>query len=102
MSHELQAGDILYYKWGYDQTNVQFFQVLSITDKTATVQEIEAELATPPKPQDMSDQCVAKRDVFKKNSKPLRKVVQAGNQLSFDYGTAYLWDGKPQYRSWYA
>jgi len=100
MSHELKVGDILFYKWGYDQTNSNSSRSSPVTEKTVNVQEIEAEAVTPE--QNMSDQCVAKRDVFEKNSKPIRKVVQGLNQLNFDYGTAYLWDGKPLYRSWYA
>ena len=101
MSHQLQVGDILLCTWGYDQTNVDFFQVIKVTAKTVTVQEVEAEAVSSPN-NNMSDYCVAKRDAFKTKSKPIRKVVHDGNRLSFDYHDAYLWDGKPQYRSWYA
>jgi hypothetical protein len=37
----IKAGDILSCSWGYDQTNVDFYQVIKTTAKTATVQEID-------------------------------------------------------------
>ena len=37
---ELKVGDILNTSWGYDQTNVEFYQVLSVKGNTITIQEI--------------------------------------------------------------
>lgn len=34
------VGDILYSSWGYDQTNIDFYQVVKVTEKTITVKEI--------------------------------------------------------------
>lgn len=34
------VGDILYSSWGYDQTNIDFYQVVKVTAKTITVKEI--------------------------------------------------------------
>lgn len=34
------VGDILYSSWGYDQTNVDFFQVVSVTKASVRVREI--------------------------------------------------------------
>lgn len=35
-----KVGDILSASWGYDQTNVDFYQVLSVKNKTVEIQEI--------------------------------------------------------------
>jgi len=108
MAHQLKAGDIFVHSWGYDQTNINFFQVVKAGGKTVIVQEIEDE-AVPGTEGFMCDQCIPKPGVFKEGSKPTRKLVQPASEdegryrLKFDYGgTGYLWDGKPQCRSWYA
>jgi hypothetical protein len=106
MAARIKVGDIFMYSWGYDQTNIDFFKGIKTTEKTVTVQQIEAESV---KGEDgfMTDECVPKRDVFKGRSKPVRKTMypatdkQGGYCLHFDYGTGYLWDDKPQRRSWY-
>lgn len=38
------VGDILYSSWGYDQTNIDFYQVIKVTEKTITVKEISYNL----------------------------------------------------------
>lgn len=35
-----KVGDIYVAQWGYDQTNVQFYQVVRATEKTVWVQEV--------------------------------------------------------------
>lgn len=37
----MKKGDILASSWGYDQTNVCFYEVVKATEKTATVRELE-------------------------------------------------------------
>jgi hypothetical protein len=54
--------------------NVNLFRVLKTTDKTVTVQEIEAE-AVPGTDGFMCDNCVPKPGVFTTRSKPIGKVV---------------------------
>jgi hypothetical protein len=38
--HGYVVGDILYSSWGYDQTNIEFYEVLATTEKTVTLCEI--------------------------------------------------------------
>lgn len=38
--HNVKIGDIFYSSWGYDQTNINFYQVVKTTERTVTVQEI--------------------------------------------------------------
>ena len=100
MAHGVEVGDIFVYEWGYDQTNVNFFQVVKVSEKTVVVREIESEAVT--EEGFMSDRCIARRDKFKSHKEPIRKVVQADSTLRFDYGTGRRWDGRPKDRSWYA
>ncbi len=39
-NHGYKIGDILYSSWGYDQTNIEFYQVIDTTQKTVTFREI--------------------------------------------------------------
>jgi hypothetical protein len=38
-----QLGTILYSSWGYDQTNVDFYEVVKATVKTITLRQIKAD-----------------------------------------------------------
>ncbi|MGG5373488.1 hypothetical protein [Enterococcus sp. AZ196] len=38
----LKVGTILYERWGYDQTNIDFYEVVKISDKSIWLKEIEA------------------------------------------------------------
>jgi hypothetical protein len=43
--HGVHVGDIFYTTWGYEQTNVEFFQVVELKGKqTAIIREIHAEI----------------------------------------------------------
>ena len=107
MAHSLKEGDIFVYSWGYDQTNVNFFQVIKTGEKTVAVREIETE-SVPGTEGFMCDWCIPKPGVFRPGSKPARKLVRTVAEdrpeycLKFDSDYGYLWDGKPQQRSWYA
>src|SRR5262249_41010584 len=101
MAHGVEVGAIFVYAWGYDQRNVNFFQVVGVTEKTVTVRAIEAE-AVPDTEGFMCDKCVPKPGVFKADSEPSRKLVRDDGTLHFDFGTGRPWDGKPEERSWYA
>lgn len=38
--HSLKVGDVLHSSWGYEQTNVEFYQIVATTKKTVTFREI--------------------------------------------------------------
>jgi len=39
--HPFKVGDILYDSWGYEQTNIDFYQVVDVKDKTIKITPIE-------------------------------------------------------------
>lgn len=43
LSEKLHEGTILVSSWGYDQTNIDFFQIIARTEATVTVREIANE-----------------------------------------------------------
>jgi len=73
-SEAVSVGDVFASSWGYDQTNVDFYQVLKVSDKAVMIQEIESE--TVEKCGDMSEYVRPILGKFKANSKPFRRLVK--------------------------
>lgn len=101
--HGFQVGDILEYTWGYEQTNVEFFQVVALKGKQIVIREIAARSEGNPGGAAMSDRCVPVPDDFTGPEKVKTPRGSDGRDyVSMEDGSASKWDGKPTYRSWYA
>ena len=100
----LEIGDIYASSWGYEQTNVNFYQVIKVTAKTVTVREIEARLHETTGY--MSRTVMPLRGAFKFNAVPIRRTFrtyQGSIYISItSYESASAWNGKPQHVSSYA
>jgi len=99
--HTLKVGDILSYSWGYDQTNVDFYQVVKATDKTVTIRMIAGKVK---ETGFMSGGATPAKGKF--IGPPIVKRVTKGSQfeqnyISMKYGSLQLYDGRPKYTSWY-
>ena len=103
--NQLIPGTILYSSWGYDQTNVNFYQVIKINGQKITMCEI-CKISVEGSEGFMSDKVVAAKNSFMvnndDNAKEFTRMAQAGYVKMHDSANAYLWDGRPLYRSWYA
>jgi hypothetical protein len=105
--HSYKVGDVLHYSWGYEQTNCEFYQVVSVTPGTVTIREI-AQKAVPGSmiSHGMAENRVAVPGHFLDKSHPITKRVQYSDSgpgyISMAHGCAGLWDGRPRYCSWYA
>lgn len=96
----LQVGTVLTGSWGYDQTNVEAWQVVEIVGKV-TVKIRKVALHTTKATGDMSEMVIPCPDQFV-DDKVLLKRVRDGNIVGHDYCALYVWDGKPQHQSHYA
>lgn len=107
--HPYKVGDVLYGSWGYDQTNIDYFQITGATKKSVTLKQIcgDVEEYTSWASANVS----AVKDSFLEGGKEYKKIPQCylGSDDSPQwyinspiYGTLYPWDGKPKYKSWYA
>lgn len=96
----LQEGVILYYSWGYDQTNVDFFEVVGRKGKsTVLLRKIETDRG----PEDgfMTANVMPKKGVY--TGPAFEKRLKTDwDALRMDFGVAKLWDGTPMRISWYA
>lgn len=103
--HDLKPGAIFVFSWGYGQTNVNFYQVVSTTPHTVNVREIAQESVEDGGYGSMSDHRIAMPDQFLEHEPEMRKRVQFSQDKPYlsmaSYGWCGLWDGKPEYNSWY-
>lgn len=110
MVNPFVVGDICSYSWGYDQTNIEFFQVIAITRATVTLHQIASE-SVKGSEGFMSDNRIPVKDAFLADEKPFTKTLQiyvahdgtaSDPRISMPHGSCDKWDGKPEYCSWYA
>lgn len=98
--HTLKIGDILYTSWGYDQTNIDFYQVTRVPGPmTVEIRKIAAKSG--PEQGFMTAECTAEPNHFV--GEPMLKRANSTNSVYIaSYASASLWDGKSKRYSWYA
>lgn len=91
--HGLKKGDVLSCSWGYDQTNVDFYEVTEVTGKAVIIREI----ATKEGPGHSTVVPQPGRFI----GAPLRKVPQGYQGKPYvkitSFSSAYPWDGRPMH-----
>lgn len=100
---KLAIGDILYSSWGYDQTNIDFYQVTRLVGPfTVEIRQVASrDIGDNEGNSSMSGKCVAVKDSFKGD--PMIKRVTDGCRVKIEsYASATPYDGRPLYYSWYA
>lgn len=102
-----KIGDIVVNTWGYEQTNVEFYQVISITARTIKVRRIcGTQVEDSYEKHGMACEVVPIKDEFyeakhEKYEYQLR-VGKDGNLSNPEsYYHFHKWSGRPQYKSWY-
>ena len=93
--HGYQVGDILYASWGYDQTNVDFYQVTRLVGaKMIEIQMISSKGAG-------RDRVIPVPNRFVSGERPFKVKVRTNRSVKTRGGVAnaYPWDGKPKYET---
>ena len=100
-----KVGDIVYNSWGYEQTNISFYQVLKVTAKSIKVVEVSQEMENDSMyDHGMAWNVLAVKDSFLDNAKPFTLRVRPEGRLSTpknEFGCFSKWDGTPKYKSTY-
>ncbi len=110
-SDYFDVGDIVVNTWGYEQTNVDFYQVTKVLNKKIMVREITFEISSAVG--SMSANVVPVKDSFCDNEDSsymlsLKAEIKTDGKIGCricnpkSYYYFHKWDGKPQYCSWYA
>ena len=99
---DLKIGDLFYHSWGYDQTNIDFYQVTEINGKTFTMRPIRSKMVDGSTySHGMADEVVPDKDNFIPDDQCHKTLVK--RSLSMEYGGMYkTTENEKHYRSWYA
>jgi len=97
--HSYKVGDILYSSWGYDQTNIDFYQITALVgEKMVTIQQIGSKIL----------ECTGYEsyrvtaDTTKKIDEPMTKIAGKYGIKLTSYASANTWGGEPMYKTCYA
>lgn len=111
-TNPLFTGDFLYSSWGYDQTNVEFYQVVSTTPKTVTFREVRSTQHSDGNGYNSMSGSVTPCPNEWYDAKVWTRPIKPGHNNSVivpfaDYPGGYMkhlykWDGTPKHNSWYA
>lgn len=99
-AQQIEIGAILVASWGYDQTNVDFYVVVEMTDKTVKLLPMHKHTRQSEGYSSMAGTTRATKsinfrsEVLKRKKSEWIKVTECSR--------AHLWNGKKQYESWYA
>jgi hypothetical protein len=89
----VNVGDIFVCSWGYDQTNIDYYMVTNVKNKTVNLVSIgQKRNYTGP----MQGECVPDTSVVG-NKIYTKRMINDGNSVSFkmtSYSWAYKWNGK--------
>lgn len=97
-SNHYAVGNIIYNSWGYNQTNIDFYQVTKVDARSVVLRELNQQSDDHGGP--TGGHCTPIKDSFR--GKPFRKVVKRNGWLSFQFGCGRKWDGEPVWTSSYA
>lgn len=92
-----KVGDVMVSSWGYEQTNVDFYQVVGVTAASVKLRKVDStavahSLGT--------IQVIASRGRFVTDKVLTKRVRVTENGYAVrmsDYASAHLWDGSPQF-----
>lgn len=96
-AHELKPGDVLDCSWGYEQTNVEFWRVVSVGKKFFQLRRIAARKI---EGSDgfMSDRVICGDEELDETAKG---YITKNGYLKLGPKLLTVYDGKPMHRSWY-
>lgn len=95
---KLEKGMILVTSWGYEQTNVEFFEVVQVKGCSVFLREISCDLS---ETGFMCGNALPRKGEYV--GEIIKRVVRGGDYVKIsDSRSAHLWDGRAMYRSWYA
>lgn len=94
--HNLKVGDILISSWGYDQTNIDFYEVVEVGEKSVKIREIDGR--TLPSNEPSQDKVVPAPGRYK--GPVMTKMVGTGDSVKVrSFAWAHKWDGTPAYQT---
>ena len=95
---DVKVGDLFVYSWGYDQTNVDFFEVIEKKTKSFVMRAIAQKVASNNTGNSMACEVSPIKGAFLENAKPILKT-----SFSMPHGMlSKTHEENSHYNSWYA
>jgi len=95
--HTLKVGDVLNTSWGYEQTSVEFYEVVAVSGVMVTLRQIAASMT---ETGFMCGETIPYPGEF--IGEPIRRRASSSNWVKIHRSaSASPWSGRPQYVSWY-
>ncbi|MCC6155695.1 MAG: hypothetical protein IT367_18135 [Candidatus Hydrogenedentes bacterium] len=99
-----KPGDIFVNSWGWEQTNIDFYECVAVGKCSLTLRPIAANVT---ETQSMAGHATPRPghftgEAFKKNIQVYAHNGKPAHYIKAEYGCMSLWDGKPEFCSWYA
>lgn len=96
-----KVGDIVSNSWGWEQTNVDWYQVVGVTKKFVDLRPIAGKLTE--YTQAMAGYSIPIPGKFTSEEITRHGIYPSGDScgVNFKHGSGSKWDGKPEYCSWY-
>ena len=91
--HSMQVGDVYYTSWGYDQTNVDFYEVTDLRGKMVAFRAIGSEIVDG---NGYQENVVPRKGHY---ISPPMLVRPTGPSVKIEGHYAHKWDGKPVYQT---
>ena len=97
LPEEPVVGDILYSNWGYDQTNIDYYQIIRATPKQVILQQLQKKVVSVGR---TDEKVVPLKGKFDPREKKLRRKWRPGFNGGISvsltsYSGAHSWDGRP-------
>lgn len=104
MVNPFKVGDVLYDSWGYEQTNIDFYQVVAVGPKSVKIREIGQVVSHQPGYSSMSEFVAPDVDNFvgEAKTKTLQVLSNGEVYIKSRHGWISKYEGKPKYQSHYA
>jgi hypothetical protein len=96
--HGIQLGQVLYSSWGWEQTNIDYYEVVKVTPGSITVRQLQQDTQ---EVGFMSGPTVPRLGQYRKGEPDIRSMFN-GRGFRVKHGSLSPWDGKPKTCSWYA
>jgi hypothetical protein len=96
--HTLAVGDIVYNSWGYDQTNVDFYEVVKTSANYVWLRQLQQETKETSFMSGPTTPILGKY----RSEEVTQHRANSQNYVCFEHGSGSKWDGQPQRSSWYA
>lgn len=96
--HSLEQGTVLVCSWGYEQTNVDFYEVIEVRGRNVVLRELAQDTETTG---DMTGTCLPQAGIYVGES--ITRRAAHGNTVAIKpYQIAHVHDGRPRRWSSYA